>query len=402
MENVFVFGAEITPMKGRYFDKTFLGITQDLIAAFCERMGPWFNMSLVDFISYAMYNPSFQNHFIAESFANMVLGTNNIECDRVATGGQTGLAAMTRLYDAIRSGRHQIGLALGVEKCQDAYDPLSHSTTPMVIDTIAASWLYWLHDKLGFSAAGSYQFRINGYKYRYPRDLELRARALMVEEICSHSRNNPKAQRYGEQVTADWIMDSRPIIGDTRLGEVCVYSEGGAVIGMANHARAKEIASQTGRPLVRVAGVGHACESTIPGRGPQFQDISEFRSHRIAAERAYDMAGIGPDQVGVIGHHGAFGGQTLLSFLALKMCQPGHVQDIVYDGLVVGPNPKWVIDPASGLYGCGHAVGASNIMSANEVYWYMVENEVEWGLVHGTGGDGAVYGGVQIFHLEAA
>jgi acetyl-CoA acetyltransferase len=57
---------------------------------------------------------------------------------------------------------------------------------------------------------------------------------------------------------------------------------------------------------------------------------------------------------------------------------------------------KLVVDPYGGLIYAGHAVGASNMMSLYEVYNYMIEKELEFGAVHGTGGADAVYGGVHV------
>jgi len=58
------------------------------------------------------------------------------------------------------------------------------------------------------------------------------------------------------------------------------------------------------------------------------------------------------------------------------------------------------VDPYGGLIYAGHAVGASNMMSLYEVYTCMIDRRVEWGLVHGTGGADAVYGGVWALHNE--
>ena len=77
----------------------------------------------------------------------------------------------------------------------------------------------------------------------------------------------------------------------------------------------------------------------------------------------------------------------------------GRAQDLVYDGTIMDDG-KLVVDPYGGLIYAGHAVGASNMMSLNEVYKHMIENRTEFGAVHGTGGADAVYGGVWVLHLE--
>ena len=83
----------------------------------------------------------------------------------------------------------------------------------------------------------------------------------------------------------------------------------------------------------------------------------------------------------------------------MGFAKPGHAQDLVYDGTIM-QGGRLAVDPYGGLIYAGHAVGASNMMSLYEVYTYMIERRLEWGLVHGTGGADAVYGGVWALHNE--
>jgi acetyl-CoA acetyltransferase len=140
-------------------------------------------------------------------------------------------------------------------------------------------------------------------------------------------------------------------------------------------------------------------ESTYVGRGFQHQDVHLIESDKVATERAYAMAGIGPTQVGVVGQHCAFGPQGLITLAMMGFAKPGHAQDLVYDGTIM-QGGRLAVDPYGGLIYAGHAVGASNMMSLYEVYTYMIERQLEWGLVHGTGGADAVYGGVWALHNE--
>ncbi len=399
MANVYVVGVGMSKMLGRYLDATYWKLAQLGGIALLEEMPPDFTLDPVSFTSFGIYNDIFEGHAIPETFLNDVLGLHLKEMDRVTTGGQTGMACLTRTYDAIAAGRHKMGLALGVEKAQDSYDPQTKSTTPMVIDTIAYSWPFWTQWPLGVTASSSYAQIINGYRQAYPHDLQMDARACFIEQVCKNGLKNPLAQRYPEVVTAEQVKNSRIIIGDIRLGEVCVYSEGSVAVLLADEDHAREISKATGRPLVRVAGIGHAVESTYVGKGYQHQNIHLIESDKIAAERAYEMAGIKPAQIGVVGQHCAFGPQGLITLAMMGFAPIGRSQDLVYDGTIM-EGGKLVVDPFGGLIYSGHAVGASNMMSLWEVYHYMVQNQVEFGAVHGTGGADAVYGGVWVLQLE--
>jgi acetyl-CoA acetyltransferase len=399
MTKVYVVGVGMTPMAGRHLDATYWKLAQMGGRALLAEMPRGFHLGQVTFTSFGIYNDIFEGHAIPETFLNDVLGLHLTELDRVTTGGQTGMAVLTRTYDAVAGGRHRVGMAFGVEKAQDCYDPQTKSTTPMVVDTIAFSWPYWTQWPLGVTASSSYAQIINGYRQAHPKDLELDARCRFIEQMCRNGENNTLAQRYPEKVTAQQVRDSRIIISDIRLGEVCVYSEGAVAVLLAEEGLARELCQATKRPMIRVAGIGHAVESTYVGRGKQHQDIRLIESDKVAAERAYAMAGIGPQQVGVVGQHCAFGPQGLITLAMMGFAKPGRAQDLVYDGTIMSGG-KLVVDPYGGLIYAGHAVGASNMMSLMEVYNHMVSQKVEWGLVHGTGGADAVYGGVWALHNE--
>jgi acetyl-CoA acetyltransferase len=147
--------------------------------------------------------------------------------------------------------------------------------------------------------------------------------------------------------------------------------------------------------MVKVAGIGHATESTYIGKGYHHQNIHLIESDKVAAERAYAMAGITPQQIGVVGQHCAFGPQGLITLAMMGFAPIGKSQDLVYDGTIMDGG-RLVVDPYGGLIYSGHAVGASNMMSLYETYKYMVKHQVEYGAVHGTGGADAVYGGVWV------
>ena len=63
--------------------------------------------------------------------------------------------------------------------------------------------------------------------------------------------------------------------------------------------------------------------------------IEALAASEDAAQRAYAMAGIGPEQVGVVGQHCAFGPQGLITLAMFGLAKPGHAQDLVYEGTIM-------------------------------------------------------------------
>lgn len=131
--DVYLVGAAMTPMRGHYLDKTYVGLMQSAGREFCEHMGPSFHMGMPTIVNTATYNDGFSGLYIGFSQGPSVLGTHLAEHDRSEAGGQSGFAGAARLFDAIAGGRHDLGVHLGVEKSTDCYDPHTGTATPAVV-----------------------------------------------------------------------------------------------------------------------------------------------------------------------------------------------------------------------------------------------------------------------------
>ena len=74
---------------------------------------------------------------------------------------------------------------------------------------------------------------------------------------------------------------------------------------------------------------------------------------------------------------------------------------LVEDGTIM-PGGKLLVNPCGGLIYCGHAVGASNIMSAWSARRELVNRGLKRAAVHGTGSTVAQYGVAFVFENDAA
>jgi acetyl-CoA C-acetyltransferase len=79
----------------------------------------------------------------------------------------------------------------------------------------------------------------------------------------------------------------------------------------------------------------------------------------------------------------------------------GRADSLVEDGTIM-PGGKLLVNPSGGLIYCGHAVGASNIMSAWSARNELINRELKRAAVHGTGSTVAQYGVVFILENDAA
>jgi acetyl-CoA acetyltransferase len=224
----------------------------------------------------------------------------------------------------------------------------------------------------------------------HPGDLKPEVTAQVSSLLSQHVRDNPYAQRQLDQVTPQEVMNSRLVVYPFRELEICVYSEGAAALILAEEETAKAIARNTGKPVVWITGVGEANEHSFAGRNQKV--MSRIMSDYYGAHRAYEMAGIKDPAkaIEVVELHDAFVHQLEISCAEFGLVPLGRADALIEEGLIT-PGGKYVLNPCGGLIYCGHAVGASNIMSAWSARNELIKRKLKTALVHGTGSTVAQY-----------
>jgi acetyl-CoA acetyltransferase len=91
-----------------------------------------------------------------------------------------------------------------------------------------------------------------------------------------------------------------------------------------------------------------------------------FDMTRLAAQQAYEQAGIGPQDVQVIELHDCFAQNELLTYEGLGLCAEGGAEQFVLDGDNTYGG-KWVTNPSGGLLSKGHPLGATGLAQCYEL-----------------------------------
>lgn len=410
MRKVGIVGAGITECRGRWVEATYWELFQMAVRRTLEDAKV--EASEVDSVVYGIYNDIFEHQAIPESSLTGLIGMAGKPGTRVTSGGATGFYAMRTAYMEVASGVSDLVMCVGGEKATDCFDPRSQSPTPMVIDTIAKSWDPFYEYPLGATASDSYMQMCMGYNDSHPGDIgDSKVRAQIVEMLCKQGNKNPYGQRRDETVTAEQVMASRWIIAPfLRLLEACMYTEGAGGILFASEDRAREISKRTGQPILWVKGVGAANEAYAVGRGAYYKPLDSIASDRIAAERAYKMAGVKPSDIQVVELHDAFVAQLMITMGEMGFVPIGKTRQLVDEGVMADitklgddkrpPKGQVLINPSGGLIFGGHFVGGSNMFSMWSLRREMTARQLPLGLVHGTGAINAVFGGAMIMELD--
>ena len=276
--------------------------------------------------------------------------------ETVENGPASGGSALRAGLLAVGSGMHDVVLVTGAERMRE----VNNLESTDVVATLTHPLAEYIYGVTLPSLAGMFT-RL--YMERYgvtPRHL-----AMVAVKNHANAMLNPFAH-IRQPIALEGILDcpeaeqNNPVVADPlRFFDCCPVSDGGAAILLAS----KEVAKKLKRPLVRVAGVGQATDTHCVHERP---DPTELPAVRLAAQKAFKMAGLKPADVDVAELHDAF---TILEIVESEECgffKKGEGHLALEKGLTK-LGGKLPVNPSGGLKGKGHPVGATGLGQAHEI-----------------------------------
>jgi acetyl-CoA C-acetyltransferase len=260
-------------------------------------------------------------------------------------------------------------------------EEMSKRSTEEVAEGLALATVPY-EGRAGFTFPGVFGAVATAYFARYGATRE----HLMNITIKSHENAplNPKAQfpfairdimnakiesaRKNGKVLPQW-EDEKAFLSDPLVNPVvawpmhlfdcCPISDGASCMLLV----AEEMAKSFTDDPVYVTGLGqgsgkglHAC-----------QELTSFEATRYAADEAYGMSGLTPDDIQFAEVHDCFSIAELFHIEDLGFFRPGEGYKAVAEGLtrLDGPRP---INTSGGLKCKGHPVGATGVAQLYEVW----------------------------------
>ncbi|MFX1369112.1 MAG: 3-ketoacyl-CoA thiolase, partial [Promethearchaeota archaeon] len=212
-----------------------------------------------------------------------------------------------------------------------------------------------------------------------------------------YGAQNPKAH-LPKEVPFEEANNAVPICRPLNLYDCSLITDGAAAVVIAAEDRVKEF---TDRPMwIRGIGAG-ASEMMIQDR----PSLTSIPGAKRAAKAAYEMAGLGPNDMNMAQVHDCFTIAELIAYEDLGFAEPGKGPELVEnkDNYHDGRIP---VNCDGGLKSKGHPLGATGISMTYEILKQMrgeAENpsrqikDVKYGLAHNVGQSGQF---VNIFIFE--
>jgi acetyl-CoA C-acetyltransferase len=179
------------------------------------------------------------------------------------------------------------------------------------------------------------------------------------------------------------------------LYHCCPTTDGASAVLVAS----EDVAAELSEAPVRVSGAGAAS-----GRVGLFQrdTLTGIPASETAADRAYEEAGIGPDDLDFAEVHDCFAIAELAAYEDLGFCERGEAPELLREG-VTDPDGDLPVNTSGGLKSKGHPIGATGTGQVVEVFAqlrgdaHVQVDDPEIGLAHNVGGSG---GGVTVHVFE--
>ncbi len=275
------------------------------------------------------------------------VGLRDIPVINVENASASGHTAFYEAYSAVATGQYDVALALGVEKMERGFRP------PLLgVESAEAA--------MGLQVIPAF-FALNMRRRMYDYGETVEQYAKIAVKNHKNGSLNPYAQ-YQKVFTLEEILASRMICDPVKLLDLCPTSDGAAAVILCTRDVARRYKS---RPLITVASCVLRTDFYRSLRTPPCPSLSWTTS-----QIAYNAAGIGIEDIGLIELHDPATVQEVIHCEDLGLCNKGEGGRLIDDGVteITGKKP---VNPSGGLLSRGHPVGATGLAQIAEIVWQL-------------------------------
>lgn len=349
MRNAYVIGAGQSPF-GSFPRETYRSLFEAAFDAAIESVGNGFDPDRIEEAYLGTLGVGGRQIGLSAPAVTEHVGLHGIPTTRVENACAASGYAFRSAVTAVRSGLVDVALAGGYE---------------VMTDTSADRTRWWLgvsgetgwERTSGTTFAGVYAQMANAYLEATDATVEDLGRVAVKNH--ENGSRNPDAHLDFECSLEDAL--SAPTIADPlSLYHCCPTTDGASTAIVASEAVAAEYSD---RPI-RVAGTGASS-----GRVGLFQrdSLTSIPASKRAAERAYEDAGLRPEDLDIAEVHDCFSIAELVAYEDLRICDRGDAYRLLRDG-ETDPDGRLPVNTSGGLKSKGHPIGATGTAQVLEAF----------------------------------
>ncbi len=259
----------------------------------------------------------------------------------------TGATAFREAWTSIRAGLFDVVLAVGVEQMGKG----------LLGGTGAGKGI----PKEGLLGSGTMPavFAEAGMEHSRKYGTTFEQFAKISVKNHHHSTMNPKAM-YQIETPLEEVMNAEMISYPNSKLMCSVNVDGSAAAVLVSEKKAKELG------MARAVKVRASALTSDPYQERDLVMPDVNTCTRKAAKEAYEMAGVGPEDIDLVELHDCFATAEMLHYENLGLCEDGDAGKMIDEG-EVALGGKVPVNVSGGLLSKGHPLGATGIANIYEV-----------------------------------
>jgi len=293
------------------------------------------------------------------------LGLTGIPVLNVNNNCSTGSSALFLARQAVKGGIADCALAVGFEKMEKGSLGVKYTDRTNPMDKHAMAMFEVRAPEQ--SPPAPQMFGNAGREHMEKYGSEPDHYAWIGWKNHKHSVNNPYAQ-FQDEYSIEDIKAAKVIHEPLTKLQCSPTSDGSAAAVVASERFVDE--HDLWDQAVEIAGQSMVTDMTSTFDEGSCIKIVGYDMSKEAATRAYDEAGVGPDDVDVIELHDCFSANELITYEALGLAEEGKGHELV-DSEDTTYGGKWVVNPSGGLISKGHPLGATGLAQCSELTWQL-------------------------------
>ncbi|WP_297523524.1 thiolase domain-containing protein [Thermococcus sp.] len=278
-------------------------------------------------------------------------GLGHIPAVKIEAACGSGGAAVQEGAKAVMVGLEDVVAVVGVEKMTDAWP-----TDATRYLGYAADAEYELFHGASFVALNALIMRLYMKTYGYTEE------DLAYFSVNAHRNGakNPYAM-FKREVSVETVLKSPYVADPIKLFDAAPMCDGAAAVIITSKEKARELGVPKDK-MVELAGFWRAMDTiNLANR----EDFLTLTAARVAAEKAYEMAGVTAKDVDFFEVHDAFTVMAALSLEAIGVAKKGEGAKLAKEGQIA-IDADYPIQTMGGLKSRGHPVGATGVYQTVE------------------------------------
>jgi len=275
------------------------------------------------------------------------IGQTGMPVVNCANACATGATAFREAWTSIKAGLYDVVLAVGVEQMGKG----------LLGGTGAGKGI----PKEGLLGSGTMPavFAEAGMEHARKYGTTFEQFAKISVKNHHHSTMDPKAM-YQIETPLEEVMNAEMISYPNSKLMCSVNVDGSAAAVLVSEKKAKELGME------RVVKVKASILSSDPYQERDLVMPDVNTCTRKAAKEAYEMAGVGPEDIDLVELHDCFATAEMLHYENLGLCKDGEAGRMIDEG-EVALGGRVPVNVSGGLLSKGHPLGATGIANIYEV-----------------------------------